>query len=156
MKRSIALYAGILALSPFLVSAASATVCYSTGPMQNAVPNKSEQVFVKVLNNSLEGDVVASVLAFKLNGAKIPIFAGSSTSGPQSSDFLVPSVADTFEFEIQVKLDGPASNKTLLGVFGLLGVVAGDIDGALNPAHRLVHTELANIPCNLFGPLPPP
>lgn len=149
MKRSIALYAGILGLSPFFASAALGNVCFSTGPLENEVLNRSVVALVKVLNNSPAGNVTASVLVFALNGSKDPIFSDSFVVGPRSSDFVVPTVGETDQFEIQVKLNGPSRNKTLLGVFG------EDSAGNLNPSHRLVHTELVKISCDLFGPVPP-
>lgn len=56
MNRSITLHAGILGLSSFLASAASANVCYSTGPLENGgLANRSFAVFVSFLNNGLAG-----------------------------------------------------------------------------------------------------
>lgn len=94
------------------------------------------------------GDVTASVLVFGLGARKTLIESRREVVGPQSSDFTATELGNSALFEVQVKLDGPARNNTLLGVLGQ------GFTGALNPVHRLVHTELAKIPCELFGPRP--
>jgi hypothetical protein len=132
MKRAIALHAGVFGL---FASAASANTCFSTGPLENEASNASTEAFVKVLNNSPTGSVTASLLAFDLNGAKepIPVEFNDFEVGPQSSEFTVVVVGEVAQFEIQVKLVGPASDQTLLGVFGK----TTDDPTALNPPTAL-------------------
>jgi hypothetical protein len=163
MKRSIvtyagmlgAAYAGILGLSqsfPSQALAASQELCYSTGPIENAfqvsgLPGQSETVFVKVLNNS-NNNVDAEVLVFSLDGAKRLNFSDEFPVGPQSSAFRNVSVADKFQFEVQVELQGAGLEvnpdkkpSVLLGAFGK------DKNGNLVAAHRVVHSEFTKIPC---------
>lgn len=155
MKRSIVTHLGVLGLCQFFASAALATeLCYSTGPVENAMnlpgpPPTSTVVFVKVLNNSTSNSVDAKVLTFGLNGSKILQDEQAFTVAPQASGFIAPPVDEgraVFQFEIQVKLTGDKPNKALLGAFGT------DKDGALVPSHRLVHTEWTEIRCSEFGP----
>lgn len=147
MKRSVAILTGVLGLSS--VSAAeAANLCYSTGPLENAVGNSSDFVFVKALNNNKTAKADVQVRAFSLNGTKISIFNQKIDNLPLStSSFVVPSVGGTVQFEIQIKVSDTATPAdVLLGVFGEL------VFGDLNPSHRLVHSELTKIPCANFGP----
>jgi hypothetical protein len=64
---------------------------------------------------------------------------------PLSSGFVVLAVAETDEFEVQVKLDGKAADKSLLGGFAKLE------NGELISALRLVHSEWTEIECKDFG-----
>lgn len=158
MKRSIATYAGMLAATyagilglsqsfPSQALAASQELCYSTGPLENAVPERSQTVFLKVLNNS-NNNVDAEVLVFSLDGAKHLNFSDEIPVGPQSSNFTTASVGDKVQFEIQVELQGAGLEvnpdkkpSVLLGAFGK------DENGNLVAAHRVVHSEFTKIPC---------
>lgn len=135
MKRSIAMHLGVLGLCQFFASPALAmghSLCYSTGPVENAMnlpgpPPTSTVVFVKVLNNSTSDSVDAKVLTFGLNGSKILQDEQTFTVAPQASDFIAPPVDEgraVFQFEIQVKLTGHKPNKALLGAFGTDKVIS--------------------------------
>jgi hypothetical protein len=143
MKRSITMSVGALVLSQFLALTAMATSyskCYSTGPLEEE-DSGINAFFVKVLNNDKYDDVKAKIVAYDLNGEKTIIQEESLEVGPQSSGFVVLEVQGTDEYEVQVKLDGKAADKSLLGGF------AKDEKDKLVAAHRLVHSEWTEIEC---------
>lgn len=89
MKRAIALHAGVLGLSAFFASAASANTCFSTGPLENDVSNHSDKFRVVVLNNQNEqgGSLTATVLVQRLNGTKSTAFFDTFPVGAEQSHF---------------------------------------------------------------------
>lgn len=153
MKRAIVKLMGILVLCPSWASAA--TICYTTGPMDNrlgdAGVNLSGVFIVEALNNSPSNSATIQVLTFSLNtGTKDNIFDASLSLGPQSSNFFVPDVSDTARYEAQVKVAGATPGQVHIGGFGKSG--AASFPGGSVPAHRLVQSEWDKIPCGLFGP----
>ena len=145
MKRSITMSVGALVLSQLLAFTAMATPkCYSTGPLE-AQDSEIDTFFAKVLNNHKDDNVKAKIVAFSLNGTKEILQEEILEVGPQSSDFVELDVEGTVEYEVQVKLDGKAADKTLLGGF------AKNENGELVAAHRLVHSEWTEIECKGFG-----
>lgn len=133
----------------------TSSICYSTGPLENEFAQSNSMV-VKVLNNNNTSPVLADVSIFGLNGSKIGV--DGATLGPipaGASDFLNTGNVPPVEFEVQVRVKagsgavkGAISN-TLVGVFP-------KTNGLLNPAHRVVHSELVKIPCSFFDPFTPP
>jgi hypothetical protein len=145
MKRSITMSVGALVLSQLLAFTALATPkCYSTGPLEEA-DSGAVVFFVKVLNNDKDDNVQAKIVAFDLDGQKIILQEASLEVDPLSSAFREIGVERTDEFEVQVKLDGKAADKSLLGGFAK--------DGNNEPvsALRLVHSEWTEIECKDFG-----
>ena len=145
MKRSMTMSVGALFLSQLLAFTALATPkCYSTGPLEEEGSGVAI-FFVKVLNNDQDNNVEAEIVAFDLNGNKVILQQESFEVGPLSSDFAELEVGGTAEYEVQVKLDGRAADKSLLGGF------AKDENEELVAAHRLVHSEWTKIECEDFG-----
>jgi hypothetical protein len=158
MKRSIVTLMGILVLCQSWASAA--TLCYTTGPLDNRVDvavSLSSVFVVHALNDSPSSDATIQVLAFSLNvGTKNTgdnIFDGSLSVGPRSSIIFVPDVSDTFRYEVQVAVTGSAPDRVHIGGFGKTG--AASFPGGSVPAQRLVPSEWVKISCGLFGPEAP-
>jgi hypothetical protein len=101
---------------------------------------KSTTVFTKVLNNHEHITITAEIEVFRFDGTKTLIDRATLRIPPNSSQFHVSNVADTFEFEVQIQIKPRFdSNDVLIGVFGK------NVAGNLNPSHRLVHKELTRI-----------
>jgi hypothetical protein len=112
-------------------------------------PAFSDEFWAKALNNSPWYSATVQVLAFAINGSKNNIYNDSFVLGPRVSGFRVADVSGTVQYEVQMKVTGKTPQYVLIGGFG-------ELEGSLVPAHRLVHSEWAKIPCALFGPIAPP
>lgn len=147
MKCAIVKLMGILVLCPSWASAA--TICYTTGPLDNrgvASVDLSSVFILEALNNSPSNSATIQVLTFSLNtGTKENIFDASLPLGLRSSIFFVPDVSDTARYEVQVKVTGATPGQVHIGGFGKFGA------NISVPAHRLVHSEWVKIPSGLFG-----
>lgn len=115
------------------------SILYSTGPLENAVANKSVRVAVKALNNSHISNAKITITAFSLDGTKHEIFNDSFTLAPQASGFRFIDVSNLVEFEIEIKVRSFDADNVLVSVFG------EDQANNLVSAHRLVQSELTVI-----------
>ncbi|MFZ5828263.1 MAG: hypothetical protein ACOY94_28490 [Bacillota bacterium] len=108
---------------------------YSTGPLENDLPNPSERVAARALNNGVE-KVTVLWLAFALDGAKRLVDSARVTLGPQESALVVLRLNGAAQFEVEAQVEGLAAQETLVSAFGLDG------EGRASPVHRVLHAEM--------------
>lgn len=106
----------------------------STGPIENDVPNKSQQAQVAIVNNNTVNATVR-VKVFSLDGLNVLIFdSGNLILFPDSSiESLVSEIEGVSGWEIQCSSN---KGKVFFDVFGQ------DANQRFNVNHRIVHAEM--------------
>ena len=80
---------------------------YSTGPLENDLPNPSERVAARALNNGVE-KVTVLWLAFALDGTKRLVDSARVTLGPQESTRVALHLDGALQFEVEAQVEGRA------------------------------------------------
>lgn len=112
---------------------------YSTGPIENQFDldgTIAKTVWVKILNNNFRRKIFAEIKVFHLDGTKKIIGKEKLEINPQSSSFAVFDVSNTFEYEVQIKVNEFG---------GLISVFSKDAAGNLVAAQRVLNKELTRI-----------
>lgn len=109
----------------------------TTGPIENTgnLPANASSVRIKVLN--LTGGPLSGVVrVYRLNGTRQLLSATPFSAGANASTFVTPSVAGSFQYEVEI-----APNQT----GGLYSVYGRTASGVIIDAQRFVNSELTQI-----------
>jgi hypothetical protein len=113
------------------------TVIYSTGPIENLVVNRSNTLVVKLRNGNPILAAEVRVTIFSVLGTITPVNSQFLILGPNSANAvnLPPFIPVPAEYEVVVEIFN-FNPSILVAVYGV------DIFGNLNPAHRVLHSEM--------------
>jgi hypothetical protein len=121
-------------------------ILYSTGPLENAIPDPAVSVALKALNNSDDESARVQWILYALDGAKRVEGTAAVRLRPRSSAFVALPVS-ALEYEVEALVTGRGADDTLVAVFG-------EDDGG-NPVviHRVLHAEMTRIESRGTGPV---